>query len=56
MNSNQSWAAVSRALAAVTVMVMVTLVLAPTAPAASKYKTLYKFAGGANGYPSRQAK
>jgi uncharacterized repeat protein (TIGR03803 family) len=42
----------SAALVVVAVVLIVTLVLAPGAWAASKYKTLYKFTGGADGnYP-----
>ncbi len=49
MKSNKSWAAASRALAAATVALIVILMLAPGAWAASKYKVLYEFTGGADG-------
>ena len=49
MNSNKFWAAVSKTLAAVTVMLIATLILTPGVGAGGKYKTLYKFAGGADG-------
>jgi uncharacterized repeat protein (TIGR03803 family) len=37
------------ASAALMIVIVITLVLAPAAGAASKYKTLYKFTGGADG-------
>jgi uncharacterized repeat protein (TIGR03803 family) len=43
MNSNKWLAAASKVLAAITVMLIVTLVLAPGAGAAGKYKVLHKF-------------
>jgi hypothetical protein len=49
MNSNKFWVTASKALAIVTVMLSVTLMLAPGAWAQSKYKTLYKFSGGKDG-------
>jgi len=49
MKSNQFWAAVSRTLAAATVTLIVILALAPGAWAASKFKMLYQFTGGADG-------
>jgi len=51
MKSNKFWAAVSRALAAMTAMLIVALMLVPGAWAC-KYKTLYQFKVGADGlYP-----
>ncbi len=49
MKSNQFWAAVSKFLAAMTVTLILTLLLVPGASAASKYKVIYKFTGGADG-------
>jgi uncharacterized repeat protein (TIGR03803 family) len=49
MKSNTFWAAVSKMLAVVTVMLIVILVLAPGVQAASKYKILHKFTGGSDG-------
>ena len=49
MKSNQFWAAVSEALAVMTVTLIMALMLAPGAWAASKYKTLYKFTGDPDG-------
>jgi uncharacterized repeat protein (TIGR03803 family) len=49
MNSNKFWVTASKALAVVTVMLSMTLMLAPGAWAQSKYKTLYKFSGGKDG-------
>jgi uncharacterized repeat protein (TIGR03803 family) len=43
MNSNKFWAATSKALAAVTLTLIVVLTLAPGAGAASKYKVLHRF-------------
>jgi uncharacterized repeat protein (TIGR03803 family) len=54
MNSNKIWAAVSRALAAATVTLIVVLVLAPVAGAASTEKVLYSFTGGADGAEPHQ--
>ena len=45
MKHNNFWAAVSKTLAAVTITIIVTLLLAPAAGAASKYKVLYNFHG-----------
>lgn len=49
MHGNKFWVAVGKTLAVVTVMLIIVLLLAPAAGAASKYKTLYKFKGGKNG-------
>ena len=49
MKSNQFWAAVSKALAAATVMLIVSLLLAPGASAADKYKILHRFTGRTDG-------
>jgi len=49
MQRNPLWAAASKALAVVAVTLTIVLVLAPGLWAASKYKTLYKFKGGAHG-------
>jgi hypothetical protein len=48
MNSNKFWAVPGRALAVVTVTLIVVLMLVPGAWAC-KYKTLYKFKGGKDG-------
>ena len=48
-NKNPFWTAVSKALAVTTVTLIIALILAPGAWAASKYKVLYKFTGGADG-------
>jgi uncharacterized repeat protein (TIGR03803 family) len=49
MKSNRFWAGVSRVLAAATLTLIVILLLAPGARAASKNKMLYEFTGGADG-------
>ncbi len=49
MKSNTFWAAAIRVLAAVTIMIIVTLLLAPGARATDKFTTLYTFTGGADG-------
>jgi len=49
MKSNKFWAAAGRVLAAATVMIIVTLMLAPGAWAANTYKILYSFTGGTDG-------
>jgi len=46
MNSNKFWPAMGKAFAVVTVTLLVTLVFAPNAGAASKYKVLHAFSGG----------
>ena len=48
MQSNKFWAAVSKTLAALAVTLILVLMLAPVA-GAGKFKTLYKFKGGADG-------
>jgi uncharacterized repeat protein (TIGR03803 family) len=48
-NQDQFWAAVSKALAAMAVTLIVALILAPGAFAASKYKSLHEFTGGTDG-------
>ena len=50
MISNKFWAAMGKALAAATVTLIVALMLASGAWAQSKYKSLYKFKGGADGW------
>jgi len=52
MQANKFWAAVSKALAITTVTLIVALILAPDAWAQSKYKSLYRFTGGADGSTS----
>jgi uncharacterized repeat protein (TIGR03803 family) len=47
-NQSQFWAAVSKALAVMTVTLIIALILAPGA-AAGTYKILYNFTGGADG-------
>ena len=49
MNSNKFWAAVSKTLTAVIVTLVAILLLATSAGAASKYKTLDRFTGGNDG-------
>jgi uncharacterized repeat protein (TIGR03803 family) len=49
MQRNPFWAAASKALAAAAVTLSIVLALAPGTWAASKYKPLYKFTGGADG-------
>jgi hypothetical protein len=49
MQRNRFWAAVSKALAAVTMTLILTSVLAPGAGAATQYKVLYTFTQGADG-------
>ena len=49
MNRNKFWAAVSKALVATTVTVIVTLMLVPGARGQSKYKVLYSFSYGSDG-------
>jgi uncharacterized repeat protein (TIGR03803 family) len=49
MKSNQFWTAVSKVLAVITVTLIMALMLAPGAWAASTYKTLYKFTGDPDG-------
>jgi uncharacterized repeat protein (TIGR03803 family) len=49
MKSNQFWVAASNLLAAATAMLIMVLLLTPGASAASKFKTLYTFTGGADG-------
>ena len=49
MNRNTFWAALGKALAIVTVTFIVVVTLAPSTSAASKFKTVYKFTGGADG-------
>jgi uncharacterized repeat protein (TIGR03803 family) len=51
MKSNQFWAAVSKALAVMTVTLIMALMLAPGAWAASTYKILHKFTGADGGTP-----
>src|SRR5690348_16254559 len=45
MNRNRFWAALSKTLAAVTIILTVVLTFASSAAAAPKYKTLHKFNG-----------
>jgi len=52
MKSKIFGAAAGRAMAVSTVMLIAVLLLAPDASAASKYKTLYNFSGGADGNAS----
>ena len=47
--ANPFWTVVSKALAVMTSTLIMALVLAPGASAASKYKVLYNFSGGADG-------
>jgi uncharacterized repeat protein (TIGR03803 family) len=49
MKSNRFWTGVSRFLAVMAITLIVALVLAPGAWAGTKYKTLHKFTGGADG-------
>lgn len=49
MKNNKFWAAVSKALAVIAATLIMALILAPGAWAASRYKVLYKFTGGADG-------
>jgi uncharacterized repeat protein (TIGR03803 family) len=49
MKTNKFWTVLSKALAVITVTLVTALILAPSAWAASKYKVLYKFTGGADG-------
>jgi len=49
MQTNKFWTAVSKVLAVVTFTLITALILAPGAWAASRYKVLYKFTGGADG-------
>lgn len=49
MKKNKFWTAVSRALAAVAVTLIVVLALAPGSWAVGKYKVLYTFTGGVDG-------
>jgi uncharacterized repeat protein (TIGR03803 family) len=51
MKSNQFWAAVSKALAVMTVTLIMASMLAPGAWAAGKYKILHKFTGADGGAP-----
>jgi len=51
MKSNQFWTAVSKALAVITVTLIVALMLAPGAWAASKYEILHKFTRADGGNP-----
>ena len=54
MKHKKLWAAVSKALAATTALLVIVLMLAPGAGAQGHFKTLYKFTGGADGSgPSR---
>ena len=48
MKHNQFWAAVSKALAVMTVTLMAALILAPSAWAADKYQVLHSFQGGSS--------
>lgn len=49
MKRHTFWTALSRSLAALTVTLLVTFLLMPTAWAAGKYKVIHRFAGGADG-------
>jgi len=49
MNRNSFWAAISRASVVATSVLIITLISAPGAAAAGKYKTLYRFTGGEDG-------
>ena len=48
-NQNPFWAAVSKVLAVMAVTLIMALILAPGAWAASTYKILHRFTGGADG-------
>ena len=48
-NQNQFWTVASKVLAVMTVTLIMALALAPSAWAASRYKILYSFTGGADG-------
>src|SRR5271170_4832116 len=48
-NQSQFWAVASKVLAVMTVTLIMALILAPGAWAASKYKVLYSFTGGSDG-------
>ncbi len=52
-NKNPFWAVVSKALAVMTATLIVALILAPGAWAASNYKILYNFTGGTDGSQPR---
>jgi len=49
MRTNQFWAFFSKVLTAMTVTLILASILAPGAGAASKYKVIYNFTGGADG-------
>ena len=49
MQTNKFWTVVSKALAVMAVTLIMDLILAPGASAASNYKVLYRFTGGADG-------
>jgi len=49
MKHNLFWAVLSKALAVIAATLIMALILAPGAWAASRYKVLYKFTGGADG-------
>src|SRR5579864_4985496 len=49
MKRNQFWTAVSKVLAVMTAMLIIVLILTPSASAAATEKVLYSFTGGADG-------